>query len=129
MGPHQARPPAPPLPGLGEDPAPEDLGPRIELPGRLVNLRGTDFTLSHGVRSRPFLHFCRSVRTYRTRCLAHIEPAVRTYRARVWWGGLMDAADLARRFGLGRPARLSDGPVARGKQGLVWRLDTADGSW
>jgi Ser/Thr protein kinase RdoA (MazF antagonist) len=41
----------------------------------------------------------------------------------------MDAADLARRFGLGRPARLSDGPVARGKQGLVWRLDTADGRW
>jgi Ser/Thr protein kinase RdoA (MazF antagonist) len=41
----------------------------------------------------------------------------------------MDAADLARHFGLGRPARLSDGPVARGKQGLVWRLDTADGSW
>jgi Ser/Thr protein kinase RdoA (MazF antagonist) len=24
---------------------------------------------------------------------------------------------------------LSDGPVARGKQGLVWRLDTTDGSW
>src|SRR5690349_13151590 len=41
----------------------------------------------------------------------------------------MDAADLARRFGLGRAARLSDGPVARGKQGLVWRLDTADGRW
>jgi Ser/Thr protein kinase RdoA (MazF antagonist) len=41
----------------------------------------------------------------------------------------MDAADLARHFGLGRSARLSDGPVARGKQGLVWRLDTADGSW
>ena len=41
----------------------------------------------------------------------------------------MDAADLARRFGLGQAARLSDGPVARGKQGLVWRLDTADGSW
>jgi Ser/Thr protein kinase RdoA (MazF antagonist) len=41
----------------------------------------------------------------------------------------MDAADLARRFGLGAVARLSDGPVARGKQGLVWRLDTADGSW
>jgi len=37
--------------------------------------------------------------------------------------------DLARRFALGRGARLSDGPVARGKQGLVWRLDTADGSW
>src|SRR6516164_2958251 len=41
----------------------------------------------------------------------------------------MDAADLARRFALGGAARLSDGPVARGKQGLVWRLDTADGSW
>jgi len=41
----------------------------------------------------------------------------------------MDAADLARQFGLGQSARLSDGPVARGKQGLVWRLDTADGSW
>jgi aminoglycoside phosphotransferase (APT) family kinase protein len=49
--------------------------------------------------------------------------------AHVWWGGLVDAADLARRFGLGRAARLSDGPVARGKQGLVWRLDTAEGSW
>jgi aminoglycoside phosphotransferase (APT) family kinase protein len=41
----------------------------------------------------------------------------------------MDAADLARRFGLGGAARLSDGPVARGKQGLVWRLDTTAGSW
>jgi aminoglycoside phosphotransferase (APT) family kinase protein len=50
-------------------------------------------------------------------------------RAHVCWGGRVDAADLARRFGLGRAARLSDGPVARGKQGLVWRLDTADGSW
>jgi aminoglycoside phosphotransferase (APT) family kinase protein len=51
------------------------------------------------------------------------------WRAQVCWGGLVDAADLARRFGLGRAERLSDGPVARGKQGLVWRLDTADGSW
>ncbi len=41
----------------------------------------------------------------------------------------MDAVDLARCFGLGGPARLSDGPVARGKQGLVWRLETAEGSW
>jgi aminoglycoside phosphotransferase (APT) family kinase protein len=47
----------------------------------------------------------------------------------VCWGGLVDAADVARRFALGQAARLSDGPVARGKQGLVWRLDTADGSW
>ena len=41
----------------------------------------------------------------------------------------MDAAKVARRFGLGGAARLSDGPVARGKQGVVWRLDTADGCW
>ena len=41
----------------------------------------------------------------------------------------MDAADIARRFGLGGAARLSDEPVARGKQGIVWRLETADGSW
>jgi hypothetical protein len=41
----------------------------------------------------------------------------------------VDAVNLARRFGLGGWARLSDGPVARGKQGLVWRLDTAEGSW
>lgn len=41
----------------------------------------------------------------------------------------MDAVDLARRFALGGAARLSDGPVARGKQGLVWRLETADGNW
>jgi Ser/Thr protein kinase RdoA (MazF antagonist) len=50
-------------------------------------------------------------------------------RAHVCWSGLVDAADVARRFALGQAARLSDGPVARGKQGLVWRLDTADGSW
>ncbi|MDQ3629376.1 MAG: phosphotransferase [Actinomycetota bacterium] len=37
--------------------------------------------------------------------------------------------DLDRRFALGGTARLSEGPVARGKQGVVWRLETADGSW
>ena len=41
----------------------------------------------------------------------------------------MDAADVARRFGLGAPTGVSDGPVARGKQGLVWRLETAEASW
>ncbi|GIM95435.1 phosphotransferase enzyme family protein [Paractinoplanes toevensis] len=41
----------------------------------------------------------------------------------------MDAAELAERFGLGRAVRLSDGAVARGKQGEVWRLDTVDGRW
>jgi aminoglycoside phosphotransferase (APT) family kinase protein len=41
----------------------------------------------------------------------------------------VNATNLAERFALGRAAKLSDGPVARGKQGFVWRLDTADGSW
>jgi Ser/Thr protein kinase RdoA (MazF antagonist) len=41
----------------------------------------------------------------------------------------VDAAALADLFGLGRRPVLSDGPVARGKQGEVWRLDTADGRW
>ncbi len=41
----------------------------------------------------------------------------------------MDAGEVAARFGLGRPLRLSDGPVARGRQGVVWRLDTVDGPW
>ncbi len=38
-------------------------------------------------------------------------------RARVA-GGVVDAVGLARRFGLGGAARLSDGPVARGQQDL-----------
>ncbi len=41
----------------------------------------------------------------------------------------MDAADVARRFSLGTRPRLSDGPVARGKEGEVWRLDTDEGDW
>jgi Ser/Thr protein kinase RdoA (MazF antagonist) len=41
----------------------------------------------------------------------------------------VDAVELARRFALGEAAKLSDGPVARGKQGVVWRLETADGRW
>ncbi|MFC3739390.1 phosphotransferase enzyme family protein [Paractinoplanes deccanensis] len=41
----------------------------------------------------------------------------------------MDAAELASVFGLGRARGLSDGPVARGRQGEVWRLDTSDGRW
>jgi Ser/Thr protein kinase RdoA (MazF antagonist) len=43
--------------------------------------------------------------------------------------GQVDAAEVARRFALGDAAVLSDGPVARGKQGVVWRLDTSQGSW
>jgi len=41
----------------------------------------------------------------------------------------VDAAGVAESFGLGRGARLSDGPAARGKQGLIWRLDTHDGAF
>jgi Ser/Thr protein kinase RdoA (MazF antagonist) len=50
-------------------------------------------------------------------------------RSNVCCSGLVDAADLAERFALGRAARLSEGPVARGRQGHVWQLDTADGRW
>ena len=46
-----------------------------------------------------------------------------------WWSGRVDAAEIADAFGLGRAVRLSDGPVARGKQGEVWRLETAEGRW
>lgn len=41
----------------------------------------------------------------------------------------MNAAELAERFGLGRARALSEGPVARGRMGEVWRLETSDGSW
>jgi Ser/Thr protein kinase RdoA (MazF antagonist) len=41
----------------------------------------------------------------------------------------VDAAELAERFELGSARELSDGPVARGRQGEVWRLDTVDGRW
>ena len=41
----------------------------------------------------------------------------------------MHSVEVTRRFDLGRALRLSDGPLARGKQGLVWRLDTTEGSW
>jgi Ser/Thr protein kinase RdoA (MazF antagonist) len=41
----------------------------------------------------------------------------------------MDAMALSRRFDLGRDPTLSERPVARGKQGEVWRLETTNGSW
>jgi aminoglycoside phosphotransferase (APT) family kinase protein len=50
-------------------------------------------------------------------------------RALVCWGGQMDAVQVARRFALGRAVTLSDGPVARGRQGVVWRLETTQGCW
>ena len=37
--------------------------------------------------------------------------------------------DLLAAFELGSSGRLSDGPVARGRLGSIWRLDTDDGSW
>ena len=39
----------------------------------------------------------------------------------------MDAGRIAHAFGLGADARLSPEPVARGKQGAVWRLETDGG--
>ncbi len=41
----------------------------------------------------------------------------------------MDATGLARSFGLPGRATLSGGPVARGKQGEMWRLETDEGTW
>ncbi|GEP38294.1 hypothetical protein NPS01_19570 [Nocardioides psychrotolerans] len=41
----------------------------------------------------------------------------------------MDADRVADEFGLGRVRQLSPGPVARGKQGVVWRLETSEGRW
>ena len=43
---------------------------------------------------------------------------------RVGSGGAVDAAEIAAAFGLGGSARLSAEPVARGKQGAVWRLES-----
>ena len=42
---------------------------------------------------------------------------------------VLHATEIARRFDLGGAAQLSDGPVARGKQGLVWRLETGAVEW
>lgn len=41
----------------------------------------------------------------------------------------MDAAELAASFALGDGARISEAPVARGKQGIVWKLETSEGYW
>jgi aminoglycoside phosphotransferase (APT) family kinase protein len=41
----------------------------------------------------------------------------------------VDADRIARAFGLGARPHLSDGPVARGRQGDVWRLETGDGRY
>ncbi|GAA2737263.1 hypothetical protein GCM10009867_23790 [Pedococcus aerophilus] len=43
--------------------------------------------------------------------------------------GCVDSAEVARCFDLGRVRSSSTGPVARGKQGEVWRLDTTEGAW
>ncbi len=42
---------------------------------------------------------------------------------------VVNPTELARIFYLGTCPRLSSGPVARGKQGHVWRLEASDGSW
>jgi Ser/Thr protein kinase RdoA (MazF antagonist) len=38
-------------------------------------------------------------------------------------------AELVARFDLGTAGRLSDGPMARGRIGAIWRLDTDEGRW
>lgn len=43
--------------------------------------------------------------------------------------GGVDGDAVARCFDLGRVVGASAGPVARGKQGEVWQLDTTDGRW
>jgi len=43
--------------------------------------------------------------------------------------GTRHVPGLLAAFGLRTEARLSDDPVARGRLGAIWRLDTADGSW
>jgi len=40
-----------------------------------------------------------------------------------------DVARLVAAFGLGADGQLSDGPVASGRLGSIWRLDTDAGSW
>ena len=46
----------------------------------------------------------------------------------MWWSDPVDAGEIARHFDLGRAVQLV-GPVARGKEGVVWRLETSDGIW
>ena len=43
--------------------------------------------------------------------------------------GPQDVAGLVAAFELGSDGRLSDGPVASGRLGSIWRLDTDGGSW
>ena len=42
---------------------------------------------------------------------------------------MVDVAELLAAYDLGSWARLSDAPVARGRVGSIWRLDTERGSW
>ena len=57
------------------------------------------------------------------------SPALLRLRTHMCWSVAVDAVELGRCFDLGGAVRLSDGPVARGKQGAIWRLETSDGLW
>src|SRR5919106_23769 len=98
-----------------------------------VDLRRVTPRLRVAVDEDHVLHDCSFDRRTGGPCTRTSKPdhPARHHRRieHVWWSGPVDAAELARRFALGGAARLSDGPVARGKQGGVWRLETADGSW
>jgi thiamine kinase-like enzyme len=47
----------------------------------------------------------------------------------MWCSDPVDASEIADHFDLGGGAQLSDAPVAHGKEGEVWRLETSDGGW
>lgn len=79
---------------------------------------------SHHVSTRPALCWPRRLRRGQGRADAGLARADRLCSS-----GEVNAAEISRRFALGAPAGLSGGPVAQGKQGTVWRLDTATGSW
>ena len=62
------------------------------------------------------------------------EPAGTRRRAASWFHGtvLLDGdqvPSILAAFDLGSWGRLSDGPVATGRVGAIWRLDTERGSW
>ena len=84
-------------------------------PGPTVS---TGFSPAHSTRIRP-----------RRRCavVARSGLVSAAYDPNVLDSGM--ASEIAGRFVLGAEPVLSARPVARGKQGQVWRLDTAAGRW
>ena len=109
--------------GWARTPHPKTLARAQSLPGHLVNPRGTDFTLSHGVRSSPFPTLLARLRRVDRRgsrraahpCAARSQPGI--------GGTILD--------GGGRGAR-SIGRRSRGRRWAVrprgWRACGVSGS-